>query len=165
MAGRRASTGVTTVVAALDGFLAVGDGVSHGAAGALADLGWVAALATSHADVLGVLVKGVSKAVTNQDTLEVDVGVWVRQNLRSISRNIVSGIRLASNVKVLLGVLRELLEEESEEGINVLAGGDGAANAVTVRVASVDGLVKEDDIGLVVPRVLVVLGLYACRNR
>lgn len=75
LAGRSASIGVTAVVAALDGLLAVGDGVPHGAAGALADLGWVATLATGHANVLGVLVQSVGQTIANQDTLEVDVGV------------------------------------------------------------------------------------------
>lgn len=87
------------------------------------------------------------------------------KNLGGICGDVVSGIGLASNMKVLLGILRELLEKESEEGVNVLASGDGAANAVTVRVTSVDWLVKEDDVGLVVPRVLVILGFNTGRNR
>jgi hypothetical protein len=55
-------------------------------------------------------------------------------------------------VEVLLGVLGELLKEESQEGIDILAGGRSVADrAAAVGVANVDGLVEEDDGGVGVP--------------
>ncbi len=68
-----------------------------------------------------------------------------------------AGIRLASDVEVLLGVLGELVEEEGQEGVDVLAGGNRVADGrAGVRVADIDGLVKENDAGIVVPGELVV---------
>jgi hypothetical protein len=56
------------------------------------------------------------------------------------------------DVEVLLGVLGELLEEECQQGVDVLAGGCGVADrASAVRVANVDGLIEEDDGGVGVP--------------
>lgn len=56
------------------------------------------------------------------------------------------------NVEILLGILRELLEEQSQQGIDILAGSRSVADRVfAVRVADVDGLVKEDDGGVGVP--------------
>lgn len=56
-----------------------------------------------------------------------------------------AGIRFTRDVEVLLSVLGELLEEESEEGIDVLASSDSVADGViAVGVAHVDGLVEED---------------------
>jgi len=40
-------------------------------------------------------------------------------------------VRFSSNVEVLLRVLWELLEEESEECVDILASGEGVANLVT----------------------------------
>lgn len=63
-----------------------------------------------------------------------------------------ASVGFTSNVEVLLGILGELLEEEGEQGVNVLAGGDRVADGTaTVRVADVDRLVKEDDRGVGVP--------------
>lgn len=45
-----------------------------------------------------------------------------------------------------MGVLRELLEKKSEEGVNVLASSNGVADgASAVGIAGVDRLVEEDD--------------------
>ena len=79
------------------------------------------------------------------------------QNLSSEDGDIVSGIGLSSNVEVLLGILGEVVEEERKEGIDVLSGGDSVADAVAaVRVPNIDGLVDEDDRGVVVPSGWVV---------
>lgn len=60
-------------------------------------------------------------------------------------------------MEVLLGVLGELVEEEGEEGIDILASSDRVAHGATaVRVTDIDGLVKEDDGSVVVPGVGVV---------
>lgn len=71
-----------------------------------------------------------------------------------------SGIRLASNVKVLLGILRELLEEQRQQRVDVLPGGIGVTDgAAAVRVTNIDGLVEEDDGSIAVPGTGVVLDL------
>ena len=68
-----------------------------------------------------------------------------------------ASIRLASNVEVLLSILGELVEEESEERIDILAGSDSVADGVAgVGVSDVDGLIKEDHAGVVVPAELIV---------
>jgi hypothetical protein len=68
-----------------------------------------------------------------------------------------TGVRLASNVEVLLAVLRELLEEQSQESVDVLASSNSVADrGATVGVADIDGLVKEDNRGIVVPGEVVV---------
>jgi len=55
-------------------------------------------------------------------------------------------------VEVLLGVLGELLEEEGEECVYVLAGGYGVGDAVAgVGEPNVDRLVEKDDTGVGVP--------------
>jgi hypothetical protein len=63
-------------------------------------------------------------------------------------------------VEVLLRILWELLEEEGEQCIYVLACGNSVADRATaVRVTDVDGLVKEDDRCIGIPRVWVVVEL------
>ena len=104
-----------------------------------------------------ILGKRISQAVTNEDGLEVDVAVLMGQDFGGKDRDVVAGIRLASNVEILLGVLGELVEEEGKESVYILAGSDGVADGVArVRVADVDGLVKEDNASVVVPGELVV---------
>ena len=60
--------------------------------------------------------------------LEVDVAFLVRQDLSSKDGDVVASVRLASNVEVLLCVLRELLEEEREQSVNILASSNGVAD-------------------------------------
>lgn len=68
-------------------------------------------------------------------------------------------------MEVLLGVLWELLEEESKKGVNVLASSDSVADrAAAVRVTDVNWLVKEDDGSICVPRVWVVVDLEVLVN-
>lgn len=151
-AGRDARPDAAGLVATLDEVLASGKSVVHGLALALAQDRGVATLAASHGAVVGVLGVAISETVTNQNTLKVDVAVLVGENLRSENGDVVTGIRLSSNVEVLLGVLGELVEEESEKSVNVLAGGNGVADGTTaVGVSDIDGLVKEDDGSVVVP--------------
>lgn len=76
-----------------------------------------------------------------------------------------TSVRLARNVEVLLSVFRELLEEQGKESVNVLAGSNGVADGgPAVGVSDVDGLVKENDRGIVVPRVVIVDGLDVLAN-
>jgi hypothetical protein len=81
----------------------------------------------------------------------------VRENLRRENRNVVAGIGFSSDVEVLLGILRKLLEEQSKQGVNVLSSSDSVADSTAaVRVANVDGLVQEDNGSVGVPRIWVV---------
>lgn len=55
-------------------------------------------------------------------------------------------------MEILMAVLWELLEEESQEGVDVLARSNSVTNgASTVRVARIDRLVKEYDRRIRVP--------------
>ena len=156
-AGGNARPDAAGLVASLDEVLASRKGVVHGLALALVQDRGVATLAASHRAVVSVLSKAIGKTVADQNTLQVDVAVLVRQDLGGKDGNVVASIRLSSDVEVLLGVLGELLEEESKESVNILASGDCVANGVgAVREANVDGLVEEDDGSVVVPRVRVV---------
>lgn len=76
----------------------------------------------------------------------------MRQNLRGEDRDVVASVGLSGNVERLLGVLRELLEEESQKSVDVLASSDSVANrVVAVGETDVNGLVKEDDRCVCVP--------------
>jgi hypothetical protein len=126
----------------------------------------VATLTTGHGTVVSVLGKAVSETVTNEHTLEVDVALLMLQDLVGKDRDVVASIRLSSNVEILLSILRELLEEEGEEGIDVLAGSNSVAHTSTaVRVTNIDGLVEEDDGSIVVPCGGVVDELELLVNR
>ena len=147
------------VVAALDKRLASRESIIHGLALALIKNRAVMAaiVATCHGTVLSVLRLGVGQAVADGNALKVDVTVLVGQDLGSEDRNVVASVRFTSDVEWLLGIFGEVVEEKGQQGVNILAGGDSAADrAATVRVASVDGLVNEDDRGVAVPRVIVV---------
>lgn len=140
--------------------MAAGKGIVHGLALALRQDSVVATFTAGHGAVVRVLAVGISQAVADQNRLEVDVTVLVREDLRGENGNVVSSITLSSDVEVLLGVLREFLEEQCQQRIDVLAGSGGVADGVaTVRVANVDGLVKKDDRGVAVPSGWVVLEL------
>lgn len=141
------------VVARLNELLAAGKGVVHSLALLLVKNSGPAAITASHGAVVLVLSKTVGEPVANKDRLQVDVALLVRQNLRGEDGDVVTSVALARDVEVLLGVLRELLEEEGEESVDVLASRDGVADSVAgVRVADVHGLVEEDDAGIRVPR-------------
>lgn len=63
-------------------------------------------------------------------------------------------------MEVLLRILRELLEEEGEQCVHIFACGNGVADrTAAVGVADVDGLVKEDDRCIGIPRVWIVVKL------
>jgi hypothetical protein len=73
-------------------------------------------------------------------------------------------VRLGSQVEGCLGVLREALEEELEERVDVLASNGGVVHGravVRVRVPDINGLVQEDDVGVGVPRMRVERGVLA----
>ena len=139
---RDAGPDAFAVVTALDERLAAGERVVHGLAFAFVEHGRPSALAARHGSVVLVLGQAVGQAVADEDGLEVDVRLLVAEDLRAEDWDVVSGVRFAGDVEVLMRVLWELLEEEGEEGIDVLAGGYGVADAAaTVGVADVDGLI------------------------
>lgn len=158
--GRHTAEPALAFIAAADHGLAARKSIVHGLAVTLGQDSVVATFAAGHGAVVRVLGVGVSQTVADQNGLEVDVAVLVRQNLRGKDGNIVASITLTGDVEVLLGVLGEFLEEQRQERIDVLTGRAGVADRVaTVRVANIDGLVEEDDRGVAVPGGWVVLDL------
>lgn len=127
---RDAAHPALALVARGDHALATRQGVVHGLALTLAKHGIVATFAACHGAVVRVLRVGVRQAIADKDRLEVDVAVLVRQDLRGKDGDVVTGIRLAADVEILLGVLGELLEEEGQQGVDVLAGSVGVADGV-----------------------------------
>jgi len=150
--GRNTRPDALAVVAALNQAQATRQGVVHSLALLRVKDSRGTTLATSHGAVLGVLGQTVGKTVTDENGLEVDVALLVRKNLRSEDGDVVASVGFTRDVERLGSVLGELLEEESQEGVDVLASSDGVGDgAATVRVADVDGLIKEDDRGVGVP--------------
>lgn len=148
------------LVAARNHGLAPGQGIVHTLALALVKHSIVTTFTTSHGAVVGVLRVRISQTVTDEDRLEVNVAILVGQNLGGEDGDIVTGIRLASNVEVLLGILRELLEEQGKQRVDVFTSSASVADSIAaVGITDVDGLVKEDDRGIAVPRARVVLQL------
>lgn len=148
------------LVALLDQGLAAWEGVVHGAALGLVEDSWVATVTAGHWAVVVVLGKWIGQAVTDEDGLEVDVALLVGKDLRGEDWNVVASVGLSGNVEILLGVLWELLEEEGQKGVDVLARCNGVGDAGSrVGVADINWLVEEDDGGVVVPRVWVVVDL------
>lgn len=125
---RNATPDTTTVVAVLDETLASGKSIVHALALRLVQDGRVTTLTTGHGAVMLILSVSIGQTVADQDGLEVDVAVLVGQNLRSEDGDIVTSIGLAGDVEVLMGILGELVEEESEERIDILASSDGVAD-------------------------------------
>ncbi len=127
-------------------------GIVHGLALALIQDGGPATFSACHGAVVLVLGQTIGETIANEDRLQVDVALLMRQDLGGEDGDIVSSVRFAGDVEWLLRVLGELLEEESEESIDVLASCDRVADLATrVGIADVDGLVKEDDGSIVVP--------------
>jgi len=116
------------LVAVLDQAGAARVGVVHGGALALAKDGGPATITAGHGAVVLVLGEAIGQTVADEDGLQVDVALLVRENLGREDGDVVPGVRLARDVEGLLGVLGELLEEEGEQGVDVLAGGDSVAD-------------------------------------
>lgn len=129
--GRHTAPDRLGVVAVLDQAKAARKSVVHGPAGALVQDSGPTTLTASHRAVLRVLSETIGETIADQDRLEIDVALLVRQNLRSKHRNVMASVRLARNVEALLRVLGELLKEESEQGVDVLAGGNSVADRTT----------------------------------
>jgi len=78
------------LVAVLDQAGATWVGVVHGLAGALVKNGWPATLTASHWAVVLVLGETIGQTVANEDRLEVDVALLVRQNFGSEDGDVVA---------------------------------------------------------------------------
>jgi len=69
-------------------------------------------------------------------------------------------IGFSGNMEVLLCIFWELLEEKSEERVNILASCDGVADrATTIGVTNIDWLVEENHRSVCIPRVWVAVKL------
>lgn len=121
-------------------------------AGGLIQNSRVATLTASHWSIVRVLGETISQTVSDKHRLEVDVALLVGEDLSSEDWNVVASVGLSGNVEVLLRVFRELLEEEREQSIDILASSNGITDRRTaVGVANIDRLVKEDHGGIGVP--------------
>jgi hypothetical protein len=154
---RDANPGTLCVVARLDHRLATRQSVIHRLAAGFVKNSRITTLTASHGAVVVILSQTIGETIANEDGLQVDVALLVRQNLRGKYRDVVTSVRLSSNVEVLLGIFGELLEEKGKEGVDVLACSNGVANSgATVRIADIDGLVEEDDRSIGVPGEVIV---------
>lgn len=116
------------LITLLDQRLAARKRVIHGLALRLCENSRVATLSAGHWAVVLVLDETICEAVADEDRLKIDVALLVGQNLRGENWNVVASIRLPSDVEVLLSVLWELLEEQSQQRVDVLAGCDGVGD-------------------------------------
>ncbi len=137
--------------------LATRQGIIHLLTAALIEDGGPATLPARHGPVVCVLSEAVRETVPDQNRFEIDVPVLVAEYLGREDRNVMACVGLSGDVKVLVRVLRKLLEEQAEQRINIFARGHGVADgSAAVRIPGVDGLIEEDDGGVGVPRVRVV---------
>lgn len=119
--------------------------------------GWIATVTAGHRAVIFVLGVAIGEAITNENRLKIDVAVLVREDLRGKDRDIMTSIRLTRDMEVLLRILGELLEEEREQSIHILASCNSVADSgAAVGVADINRLVKEDDRRVGVPGVIVI---------
>jgi len=93
--GRNTAPHRLRVVAVLDQASTAGIGVIHRLALALIKNSRPATLTTGHGAIVLILSKAVGKTITNKDRLEVDVALFVRENLRGKDGDIVSSIGLS----------------------------------------------------------------------
>jgi len=80
------------IVAVLNETLATGKSIFHSLALAVVENSWVTTLSTCHWLIVLVLGKTISKTITNEDGLEIDVAFLVRENLGSENWNVVARI-------------------------------------------------------------------------
>ena len=107
---------------------------------------WPTAITAGHGSVVLILGQAIRQTVADKNRFQVDVGLFVAENLRCEHWDVVAGVGLSCDVEVLVCVFGELFEEESQESVDVLAGGDRIADrASTVGEADIDRLVEEDD--------------------
>ena len=119
-----------------------------------------ASITTGHWLVVLILCQAIGETVSNQYRLEIDIALLVAENFVGENGNVVACVGFARNMEVLLSILRELLEKEGEKGVDVFAGGDCVRDGTAgVGEADIDGLVKEDDACVGIPRGWIVFHL------
>lgn len=126
--GRNTAPSTFAFIASFDETQAAGEGVVHSLAFAGRQNCRCVTFATSHRSVVVVLRQAVGETITDHDSLEVDVPVLVGKDLIGKDGDVMSGVRFSSDVEILLGIFRELLEEESHKSIDIFAGGDCVAH-------------------------------------
>ena len=135
-----------TFVAILDQRLTAGKSVVHRLTFAFTKNGRPAAITTSHRSVMLILSHAIRKAVANEDRLEIDISLLVAENFSREDRDVMTCVGFSSNVEILMCIFRELLEEQSEKSVDVLASSNSVADgAFTVRKTHVDWLIEEND--------------------
>ena len=78
--------------------------------------------------------------------------------------NVNSSVAFGSDVEGLFGVLGKARKEELKESVDVFGCGWGVVHCgpvVRVGIADVNGLVKEDDIGVAIPAIRIVGSVLA----
>lgn len=111
--------------------MAAREGIVHGLASALVDDCWPASITTSHGSVVLVLFQTVGETVADHDRLKIDVSLLVLLDLTREHGDVVSRIGLACDVEVLMSILRELLEEQGQESVDIFACCNGVADGAS----------------------------------
>lgn len=79
-------------------------------------------------------------------------------------RGVRSAVALGSNVEWLFGILREPVEEEFQECVDIFTcnrAGIDRSTVISVRVTNIDRLIEEDDVGMAIPAVGVACGVLS----
>eukprot|EP01136_Pigoraptor_vietnamica_P028794 Opistho-1_new@86650 len=150
------------LLAALDELDAAGDGLHHRVVLVLRDER-AHVVVERHLGIEGVLHLGVRQAVADANALEVQVEarpvLVVQVDARRDSGDIVAAIRLAKDVEVVGLELRvrrkELLEEDEHVRGHLVLVRVVVARKASIRKPGAGGLVDEDQVRVLVPRVRV----------
>jgi len=98
-----------------------------------------------------------------RDRRESELLVPLMNHARKV-RDVSSPVAFGSDVEGLFGVLGKAGKEELEESVHVFACDWGVVHCgpvVRVGIADVDGLVKEDDVGIAIPAMRIVGSVLA----
>ncbi|KAH3667568.1 hypothetical protein OGATHE_003091 [Ogataea polymorpha] len=99
----------------------------------------------------------VGQTVANQHRGEVERSVSMSENLGGKHWNVMTTVRLTSDVEVVLQQVWELLVEQLQEGVNVFTSCDRVRDRLgRVRESNVDRLVKKNNSGIGIPRIWVI---------
>lgn len=116
------------LITAFDERLAPGKCIVHPATSALIKDGRPTAVPTSHGPIECILSHPIGETVPDQNRFKVDIQILVTEDFRREHRDVVACVRLSGNMKILVSVLRKLLEEQSEQRINIFACCNGIAD-------------------------------------
>jgi len=102
--------------------------------------------------VLGILPVSRDETVSDSRALEVDISVVLLLKVSRDGRDVMSGIRFTSDEELSSLELGELFQELLHEGVEILGNfGFRVFEGSGIGVASTDGLVNVQEIGIVVP--------------